>query len=112
MAGRRWDDQFTMHDCKCPWHYDQTSVHSPRKFRDVALNLSNIAQSEWSQVNCQEWCHRLDCSKLSGSASCTGVSKDRRAGYVRHYLFDELQPFSTHAVFEICESGHVAARPS
>jgi hypothetical protein len=34
------------------------------------------------------------------------VSKNRRARHVRHYLFDEFQPFSAHAVFKVCEPGY------
>ena len=40
-----------------------------------------------------------------------GIPKDRHARHARRDLFEQLQPFAADAVFEIHETGGVAARP-
>ena len=44
-------------------------------------------------------------------APIVGIAKHRRSRHARRDLFEQLQPFPAHAVFELHETGDVAARP-
>ena len=55
--------------------------------------------------------HGLDGGKLAGAGALGGIPKDRRSRYVRRDLLEQFQPFPAHAVFDIHETGGVAARP-
>src|SRR6266496_1576478 len=50
-------------------------------------------------------------SKLAGSGALGSIAKHRRSRHAWRRLFEQLQPFPSHAVFVNHEPGGVAARP-
>ena len=55
--------------------------------------------------------HRLDGGKLADPAARCRIAKDRRSRHARRDLLEQFQPFAAQAVFELDETGGVAARP-
>ena len=49
--------------------------------------------------------------KLADAGGECGIPKDRRARHARRDLLEQFQPFAAQAVFELRETGGVAARP-
>ena len=49
--------------------------------------------------------------ELADSGGYSGIAKDRRPGYARRNLLEQLQPFRAQTVFELHKAGGVAARP-
>ena len=52
----------------------------------------------------------LDCSQLPAPGCDRGIPQHRHSRHARSDLFQQLQPFSAHAIFELCEARGVAAR--
>src|SRR6516165_5300600 len=78
---------------------------------DGALDRIGVAYVDRTQLHPERWCHGLDRAELASTRGAGWVTEHRYATDARRDLFEQLQPFSTQAVFEIGEPGDIAARP-
>src|SRR3954453_12683767 len=90
--------------------HDQATVRALRERRDVALDLGSIAHIDWAQIYTECRCQHLDCAELTGPGRYGSFPKNRHALNIRHNLFEQLQPFSTHGIFKISNTCDVTAR--
>src|SRR5229473_7108987 len=82
----------------------------PRENAMIARSISPASRTPMGeQLHPERRRHRLDGTPLA-SAAYGGLSNDRRSRHSRRDLFEQLDPFSAHAVFVDREPGHVAAR--
>ena len=76
----------------------------------AALDLAGVAHVDRAHLHPQRRRHGLDRAELAASGGDGGIPQHRRSRHTRCDLFEQLQPFSADAVFELHETGGVAAR--
>ena len=91
---------------------DQATVSAkvPGRVETITVDLGSVVQVERTHLHSKRRRHDLDGAKLGGPARIGGISKDCRSGHVWRDPLEQLQPFTTQAVFEQQEAGGVAAR--
>src|SRR5262245_18183453 len=96
---------------QCASGHDQAIVRAVRESRDGALHLAGVPHINWGHLYAKCRRHCLDRGDLALAAGNGGVAKDCYACHARGDFLEQLQPFSTDAVFELDKSGRVTARP-
>src|SRR5262245_25981558 len=77
----------------------------------MALGLGHIAQVDRAQLHVQRWRRSLNDGVLANSFCDGRIAKNGSAVHARSDLLEQLQPFCADAVFELGETGDVAAWP-
>ena len=111
VPSRKRDDQIATVLRRGARRHDQAAIRSVRECRDGALGLAGVAHVDRAYFHSERRRHSLDEVKLAGSGAKGSIPEDRRSRHARRDLFEQLQPFSADAVFEIHKSGGVAVRP-
>src|SRR5262245_58810687 len=109
--GSQRDDQVAMHVCEPARRNDQAAIRGGRECCDGALGLGRIAQVNRAQLHAQRWRRSLNGGVLANYFRDGRIAKNGRAGHARSDLLEQLQPFCADAVFELGETGDVAAWP-
>src|SRR5262245_47347098 len=91
--------------------HDHAAMARARKVGDIALDLAGVAYVDRVQLHAERWRHRLNDSELADPGGYGGIPKHHRPRDGWRDLLEQLQPFRAQAVFELHESGGVAARP-
>ena len=99
-----------MNDRQCACRHDQAAIRPARECRDGALDFAGIAHVDRAQLHPQRRRHDLDSAELPDPGGDGRIPKDRRPRHAGRDLFEQLQPFSAHAVFVNREPSRVAAR--
>src|SRR5262245_23960133 len=77
----------------------------------TARSISTASRtSDRADLHSEGQRHRLDDAELGDCRRIRGITKDCHTRYIRSDLFEQLQPFPTHAVFGNHETGDVATR--
>src|SRR5215510_12348149 len=98
-----------MHGRQRASRHDQAAIRGARERGHGALDFSSIAYAEGAQFHPQRRRHGLDGTPRAEPGGYGGIANDRRSRHVGRDLFEQLQPFTAHSVFLICEPGRVAA---
>jgi hypothetical protein len=78
---------------------------------DGALDRNRVVHVDWAQFNAERRGRGLDRAKLTGPGGYGGIPKNRHSLHAGRDLFEQIQPFSAHAVFIRSKTRGVAARP-
>ena len=111
MPSRQRNDQPAMKYRRRAPRHDQAAIRTLRERRDGALNLAGIAQVNWAHVYPDRRRHRLDYRELADTGGDVGIPEDQRSRYARCDFLEKFQPFPAQTVFELDETGGVAAWP-
>ena len=88
-----------------------SSRHSTRfECRDGALDFAGVTHVKRTQLHPQRRRHDLDSAELPGPGGDGRIPKDCHSLHMGSDLFEQLQPFSAHAVFVNREPNRVATR--
>ena len=90
-----------MNDRQSAPRHDQAAIRAARESCDVVLNLAGVAYVDRAHLQPERRRHRLDGAELADPLGYGGVTKDRYPRHARRNLFEQLQPFPAHAVFEM-----------
>jgi hypothetical protein len=90
---------------------DEPAIGRARKRLDRALEFAGIAHVQRRCLDPERGHRRLDRSPLTDPSGDGRIAKDGGARDVRRRLFEQLQPLRADAVFELDESGDIAAGP-
>ena len=85
---------------RAPCH-DQAAIRRAREGRDGALDLAGVAHVDRAHLYSERRRHGLDGAELADPLGYGGIAKDRHARHAGRDLFEQLQPFPAHAVFEL-----------
>ena len=111
VPSRKFNDRCAKHQRQRARCHDQAAVRGASKRHDRAFDLADVAQADRAQFHTARRRHGLNCGKLTCRGGDFRVPKDRHACHGRGYLFEQLKPFSTHAVCKGGEARGVGARP-
>jgi hypothetical protein len=111
VPGSERDDQIAMTRRQRARRHDQPAIRGARERRDGAVDFAGIAHVDRAQLHPQRGRHGLSGGELPDPGGDGRIPKDRRPRHAGRDLFEQLQPFSAHAVFVNRESSRVAARP-
>src|SRR5262249_22949080 len=110
MPCRQRDDQITTGRGQSACRHYQPAIWGARKVRDCTLDLARVAQFDRLYIYAGRRGHRLNYRKL---ADPSGYGRIPQCYYSRETgcdFFEQFQPFSTEAIFELHEAGGIAAR--
>src|SRR5450631_695438 len=110
MSSGQCDNKIVVRSYRCTGRHDKTAIRGTSECRDSALDLVRIAYAYRSNIHPNRGCNRLDHCKLADPGGCRGIPKDGYTLHIGRELFEQLQPFSTQAIFELHKAGGVAAR--
>ena len=65
--------------------------------RSISLGVAHVDRA---QLHSERRRHGLDGAELADPDGYRGIPKDRHSRHARRDLFEQLQPFPAHAVFE------------
>ena len=99
-----------MNERQCASGHDHAAVGPARDCRDGALDFAGTAQVDRDQLHPQRRRHRLNSGELPDPGRDGRIAKDGGPRQAGRDLFEQLQPFSAHTVFEDREPSRVAAR--
>src|SRR3984893_10822275 len=108
MSGRKRDDQLAMNGRQPATRHDQAAVRGVRECGDGALDVAGIADVNRLHLHPQRRSHGLDHGELVDPLGYCRVAKDRCSRHTRRDLFEQLQKFRTHSVFDLCKTSGVA----
>src|SRR5215472_1155248 len=91
--------------------HDQAAIRSAGEACDRALDFAGIARIDRPQLHAERLRHGLNSAELSDAGWIGGIAKESCSHKPRRDLFQQLQPFPAHAVFEDHEPGDIAAWP-
>jgi hypothetical protein len=101
MSRRKRDDNIAIYVGRCTRRHDQTATRRARKGRKRALNLPGVAHVDRGHLYPERRRHSLDGSQLGVPGGARRIPKNRHPHHTRRDLLEQLQPFPTHAVFEL-----------
>src|SRR4051794_16048011 len=76
---------------------------------NAALDLTRFADVDRSQFHSQGGCHSLSGAKQTKPGRDPGIAQYSGSRKMRSDLFEQLQPFSTHAVLVDCKTRRIGA---
>src|SRR5262245_24415181 len=94
--------------CRTPRH-NQATIRRTREVGNAALDLPCIADVHRRQLHSEGRCNSLSSSEQAKSRRDRGVAQNGRSSKIGSDLFEQLEPFRTHAVLVNSESRRIAA---
>src|SRR5260370_39814523 len=89
--------------------HDQATIRGAREGRDSTLDLAGVAYVDRAYLHPDRRGHRLDRAELASPSGDGGITEDRGACHARCDLLEQFQPFPAQAIFELDETGCIAA---
>src|SRR5262245_50425430 len=108
MLDRECDHQIAMSQYQWSAEYHQPANRVSRKGSDGPFDFASIRQIHRSDLDTERWCYPLHGAELAECNGCCWIADNRHALQAGPQLFEELQPFSTYAIFEIGKTGGVS----
>src|SRR5215471_18433665 len=90
--------------------YYYASIPRTREHPNVTLDFISVTHVQRREFDPKGLRHRSNSAELPNACRSSGVAKHQCSRHVGSNLLEQLSPFSTHAVFEIQETGDIAAR--
>jgi hypothetical protein len=109
VPGGQRDDQIAMKLRQRAAGHNHATIRRTREVRDSTLDLAGVAYVDRAYLHSDRRGHRLDRAELA-SPSGGGITEDRSACHARCNLLEQFQPFPAQAIFELNETGCIAAR--
>src|SRR5262245_24650752 len=100
VPGCQRDDQISLRHPSTARPYNQAAIWAAGECGDGALDLGRVTHASRADLHPERRRHRLDDGQLADPGGCGGITKYGRSLHVGRDLFEQLQPFPAHAVFE------------
>src|SRR6516162_4288696 len=99
-----------MDQTKRACRHNQAAILGARKGRDRSLDLARVAQFDRLHIYAGRRGHRLNYRKLADPGGYGRIPQYYYSRETGCNFFEQFQPFSTQAIFELHEAGGIAAR--